>query len=166
MYFLDSLNGWITGDVGLIYYTTDGGMNWTDVDFGFYDYFHDIFFYNSSNGWLVGMNGLIYHTINGGGLMTGMQESDQNTNNMQLSIFPNPYTTSFKLVFDVNKTERVQISINDLWGNTISIISDDVFHRGRHRIDVDQLENLSKGIYLIRLQTHTDQVVKKIVHLI
>ncbi|MDQ3020407.1 MAG: T9SS type A sorting domain-containing protein [Bacteroidota bacterium] len=74
VFFLDSLNGFIGGSEGKIFYTTNSGNDWnlsvTDsgVVFGFP--VREIKFYDSQNGFAAGgvfdIAGVIYKTINGG----------------------------------------------------------------------------------------------------
>lgn len=69
--FTDSLNGWISGDSGIIIHTSDGGNSFiiqnSNIDF----MINDLFFLNSRIGWAVANEFLfsgttIIHTSNGG----------------------------------------------------------------------------------------------------
>jgi photosystem II stability/assembly factor-like uncharacterized protein len=53
-YFLDSLNGWVVGDSGLIIHTSNGGLNFDKQTSNTYDNLSDIFFLNKRIGWAVG----------------------------------------------------------------------------------------------------------------
>lgn len=74
IYFTDSLNGWMTGQVyeaSFIKQTTNGGISWNDQLTIEDHYIYDIFFTDMSDGWIVGHNWIgngenIYHTSNGG----------------------------------------------------------------------------------------------------
>ncbi len=76
MHFLDSQNGWITGnaDSGIVLKTENGGNNWQIQTFPFTK-INSIIFVDKMTGWFVGsigygdavpINGFIYKTENGG----------------------------------------------------------------------------------------------------
>lgn len=64
IFFTDSLNGWMTGDEGIILHTTNG-IDWTSQTAPTSENLNDIFFTDSENGWAVGAN-IALHTIDGG----------------------------------------------------------------------------------------------------
>jgi len=67
IYMVDSLNGWIVGDGGIIAHTEDG-HNWfeqTNPNPN-QNIFLDLFFLDENNGWAIGSGGTIVHTNNGG----------------------------------------------------------------------------------------------------
>jgi len=67
IYMVDSLNGWIVGDEGIIAHTADG-KNWfeqTNPD-PENQTLYDVYFLNKNEGWAVGIGGQILHTTNGG----------------------------------------------------------------------------------------------------
>ena len=84
VWFIDSLNGWIVGDVGTSIFTSDGGQNWNAVNLTAED-LEDIAFLNSSIGLIVGDNGLIFRTTNGG--TTWIQVSSGTSTNLRAVAF-------------------------------------------------------------------------------
>jgi len=58
-------SGWIIGQFGMIYRTTDDGLNWNSLRDRNY-YFTSIYFADENYGWAVGDSGIILHTTNGG----------------------------------------------------------------------------------------------------
>ena len=66
VYFLDTLQGWVCGDSGVILHTIDGGDNWELQPTPTTRELKDIFFIDPNNGWSVGDSGVIIHTSNGG----------------------------------------------------------------------------------------------------
>lgn len=67
VFFLDSLNGWITAQNGIIKATTNGGENWSDIKIPSEEMITNIFFLNKNVGWVTDdKNKLFFHTINGG----------------------------------------------------------------------------------------------------
>ena len=61
--FVDSINGWIASDDGIIH-TTNGGINWYAQPNS--DTLHAVFFVDNNCGWAVGSSGNIVYTTNGG----------------------------------------------------------------------------------------------------
>ncbi|MCX6304015.1 MAG: YCF48-related protein [Bacteroidetes bacterium] len=49
--FVDSLYGWVAGDSGVIFHTTDGGFNWVQQDTHATNDVEDIFFLDRNLGW-------------------------------------------------------------------------------------------------------------------
>jgi len=68
VYFLNSKVGWMGGENGAIYSTTDGGLSWEDKSIENSDMnLFDFFFLNERVGWVCGLPyGGIYHTQDGG----------------------------------------------------------------------------------------------------
>ena len=70
-FFTDSLNGWASGDSGVIVHTSNAGGNWVLQRTGLNYAITDLFFINSSTGWGIA-NDFFYHgttmlyTSNGG----------------------------------------------------------------------------------------------------
>ncbi len=64
--FVDSANGWVCGDYGLIWKTADGGQSWKPQKSGTILPLRGISFSDVNNGWAVGDQGTIVHTADGG----------------------------------------------------------------------------------------------------
>ena len=64
--FVDTSNGWVAGEDGVILHTTNGGGNWNTQVSGTNNILYSVYFTNTNNGWIAGQNGLILHTTNGG----------------------------------------------------------------------------------------------------
>src|SRR5690606_21463134 len=66
VHFIDSLNGWICGNNGVIIHTKDGGLNWALQESGINSNLRKIRFADLQNGWAIGDSGKILNTTNGG----------------------------------------------------------------------------------------------------
>ena len=76
LYFRDADNGWVVGEFGSIYHTSDGGQNWTEqqasligtevVDLLDLPTFFGVNFLDDQNGVVSGLDGKIARTKNGG----------------------------------------------------------------------------------------------------
>jgi len=65
--FLDSLNGFISGGLGTILKTTNGGKNWQILETNFEDHIKKISFIDLNNGWVMCYsNSTIYRTTDSG----------------------------------------------------------------------------------------------------
>ncbi len=72
---VDSLNGWIVGQGGLIWSTTDGGENWSVQPTPVTSDLRALWFVDRFRGWAVGDNGVILRTTTGG-MLPGDVDSD------------------------------------------------------------------------------------------
>jgi photosystem II stability/assembly factor-like uncharacterized protein len=66
VYFVDENNGWISGNIGIILHTTDGGLTWNSQDTPANWILYSIFFTDIQNGWAAGYGGEVIHTTDGG----------------------------------------------------------------------------------------------------
>jgi photosystem II stability/assembly factor-like uncharacterized protein len=66
VFFLDSLNGWICGNNGVIYNTNNGGIDWLEQISGESSILKKIRFADSYNGWIISEEGTVLKTTNGG----------------------------------------------------------------------------------------------------
>ena len=83
----------------------------------------------------------------------------------QVSIYPNPFTTSFSCSFALEQSARVSLTIYDLHGREIEKILDDrLYGAGEHRIDRES-PDLPAAIYIAVLRLNgqivsSDKVIK------
>src|SRR5690606_35180984 len=132
---------------GGIYRTEDGGMSWTVQNISPLTIIHQIKFANDTLGYALGDNG-IYKTTNGG-IVLSVNEIN---NALDLTIYPNP--TSGKIVI-ASPTETItSMAIFNQLGQKIKEL------QATDEIDVSFL---SKGIYLLIIQTDKNQTTKRFV---
>ncbi len=70
VFFISTTVGWLCGQEGLIYKSTDGGSVWVLQTSGVNDRLEGIAFQSTSLGWVVGDNGVILNTTDGGATWT------------------------------------------------------------------------------------------------
>ncbi len=63
--FMDTDNGWVVGQNGIIQHTSDGGLNWDQQYDDANKLFRSVHFINNDEGWVVGWNDIL-HTTDGG----------------------------------------------------------------------------------------------------
>jgi len=73
VFFFDESVGWIVGDNGIVFRTSDGGKNWELMRIGLFPPLFSVFLRNQSEGWAVGQNGLVLKTNDGGENWTEMK---------------------------------------------------------------------------------------------
>ncbi|MFQ5873458.1 MAG: YCF48-related protein, partial [Dehalococcoidia bacterium] len=88
IFFVDEKNGWVVGDKGTLFHTSEGGIrrleadvsltSWFTQDSGTRESLSDIVFVDLDHGWAVGNKGTILHTNNGGVSWTPQITNDQN----------------------------------------------------------------------------------------
>ena len=140
-------NNLLINNNGIILKTIDGGNTWTN-QFTLNSYnLNSVFFINMNVGFAVGNIGTIIKTKNGGEI--GISELPNKMENT--FIYPNP--TSDKLyinLLSINDFQNTTVSIYDLQGQLL--INQTVYHV-KTGINIS---HLSKGVYIIKLNTiHT-----------
>jgi photosystem II stability/assembly factor-like uncharacterized protein len=64
--FLTPEEGWVVGQFGKIFHTTDGGKRWEEQHSGVDTLLTAVNFVDRTHGWVVGERGVILHTTDGG----------------------------------------------------------------------------------------------------
>ncbi len=87
LHFTDSLKGWVAGDSGLIFYTSDGGINWTEQQTGSMNRIMKLFFLDEMRGHAISwqdkepsgfLGTYLLETTDGGLNWTSEQYRDEN----------------------------------------------------------------------------------------
>ncbi len=95
-------------------------------------------------------------------LSTDIFEAGVN-NALDLKVFPNPTRDILNLTFELAQPSDVNILIMDMRGSVIENILPGSHPGGKHRISKDISQQLSKGIYLISIQTNQGRMTQKLV---
>lgn len=81
-----------------------------------------------------------------------------------LSVYPNPFSTSTTIIYELIANSDVQITLTDLLGKEQLLYSNANQLSGRHKLSVNTTDlQLAKGIYFIKLQTNNDRKFVKII---
>ena len=153
IYFTDIDTGFIAGgdgfSTGVIYKTTNGGLNWTLSNTNAYT-FNSIQFPTSNTGYACGQSGIIYKYTG----TSGINDFEQLNG---ISIFPNPSNGKFKLSIDnMVLGEKYDISIIDVLGNVIQ-------QKELNSVQEVDISNKAKGIYFVKVQDEKEIAIKKII---
>jgi len=81
--------------------------------------------------------------------------------NTSLTAYPNPFHHSTNLEFSLEKSSWIQIDVYNLIGEKVDVVYQAELPAGKHTLNW-QNENLSDGVYFIRLQTSTNTSTYKI----
>ena len=88
VFFVNINTGWICGDNGMLFKTTNAGSTWqfqeTGIDTNEVNCFNEICFVNENCGYIIGKSGLILNTTNSG---ESWNNQERGTTNDLLSIF-------------------------------------------------------------------------------
>ena len=87
---------------------------------------------------------------------------EQNNNLLNVNIYPNPTSNHFYVSFDLLEEKMVGITLSDILGKTIKTISKQTLTSGNHSINI-QTNDLSKGIYFLKLNVNETTSVNKLI---
>lgn len=65
--------------------------------------------------------------------------------------YPNPFNPNTVITFDIAKLSYVKLAVYDISGQEISVLADNMFHRGQYSVNFDA-KGLASGVYIYRLQ--------------
>jgi photosystem II stability/assembly factor-like uncharacterized protein len=156
IYFANMINGWVLSSplnwMGFpedrILYTHDGGLTWDiqptptgSIQGGFS-------FINENEGWAVGSNGTILHTNNGG--TSGVFKPQLQHSNFTTNFYPNPFTTSTAIEYELHQPEKVTLSIYNHLGQIVYQTQENQ-PQGSQQL-IWNADGYSEGVYYYRLE--------------
>jgi len=72
--------------------------------------------------------------------------------------YPNPFNPEINIPFELNKTDRISISVYDIKGQFVEELANNVFPTGIHNVSWNADKSPS-GIYFIRLENSSQQIL-------
>jgi hypothetical protein len=78
-----------------------------------------------------------------------------------LSAFPNPFNPSTTISFSLPREARARIAVFDILGREVTVLADNVFTAGEHRLMFDG-SSLPSGLYFARLESGSMQATHKL----
>lgn len=161
--FIDENRGWIVGESeegAVVYFTSDGGKNLERQSHNAsINNFKALAVIDAGNAWISGDDGDILRMLPDPTLGTGDAIASRRIFG---NIFPNPGSGSVNVPFDLMAEGRVSLLIYDLSGKIAEIVLDEYLPAGKHTQEVN-IENLTDGIYLFKIQSNGFSETQKLV---
>ncbi|MDP4197735.1 MAG: T9SS type A sorting domain-containing protein, partial [Bacteroidota bacterium] len=102
---------------------------------------------------------------NGDSVLTDVKEKKNALIPNEIKLFPlypNPFNPETVITYQLPNETDLEISINDLLGRRIDVLYSGKQTTGRHELQVNiDKYNLSSGVYLILLKTHSESLLQK-----
>ncbi|MDP8237817.1 MAG: T9SS type A sorting domain-containing protein [Candidatus Hatepunaea meridiana] len=80
------------------------------------------------------------------------------------SAFPNPFNRSTTISFNIPKADQVQLTAYDLTGRPVAALVNNTLQAGKHTYTWEP-DEISGGLYLLRLEAGGSSFIRKIVYL-
>lgn len=163
IFFTNQNSGWASGDCGMLFSTTNGGLNWFQQLIGTSTFRQQLLFVNDTTGWSVGGGGVIIKTTNGGAvvLLTNQNSQLPDSYNLEQN-YPNPFNPVSTIKYDIPKQSLVHIKIFDILGREVTTLTNELKEPGYHEISFDG-SKYSSGVYFYRIEAGSFTDVKKMV---
>jgi len=162
LFFTDINNGWSAEENGLIWHTSNSGLNWTQqtpvVNNRNY---RSIYFTDSLTGWCVGDSGRILKTTTGGILTNFTNTNSEVPTEYKLNQnYPNPFNPKTIINYELGITNYVSLKVYDVRGNEIATLVNEKRSAGSYSAQFDG-SNIPSGIYFYRLEVDGNMIDTK-----
>lgn len=144
------LRGYITLGGGEILITTNG-LNWGNFGRYYLNSNYASCINNNGDSWIVGDNGLVLSTVNTLVNIT-KQENVIPEKITLLENYPNPFNPFTTIKFEIPNTSKVKITLFDISGREIDIITNQVFTAGSYKVQWDG-SSYPSGVYFCKMTT-------------
>ena len=171
MYFMNVDTGFVvggkgsTGYSGKMLYTKDGGTTWIEKDIPTNKALYGIHFADENTGIAVGDWGAIISTTSGGESWTLHDWSVSSINSNQLLTgqnFPNPFTRSTTIRYEVLEAGNITLKIYSLDGKIIATLVDEEMWPGIYEVTWDA-GDLPAGVYFCSIKAVSSFESRKLV---
>ena len=157
--FANQFNGWAVGEGGRIISTTDGGNSWESESSGTGHDLISVHFTENGHGWAVGGSGTILHADYS--QIVGLDKFESQSLNISLRCYPNPFSASTTIEYELKQAGSIQISIYNHLGERLELIQQ-TQSSGKQQLFWN-VERLPPGVYFCVLKTnpaHAGQTTK------
>ena len=79
-----------------------------------------------------------------------------------LSIYPNPFSSTTTVSFDLEESENIAINVYDMAGKLVQEIGNTNYGVGRHMVEIDG-NKLQGGMYYVNIVSETGVITRKVV---
>ncbi len=112
------------------------------------------------------INGLDFNVdaqyINPIGIVTGIL-NDESVLENKITLFPNPANQQFTLEYELTQSANVQIELYDMVGHKVKTVSPNSFEEKNTYSHLVNLENLSAGVYFVKVKINNSQTTIKLI---
>lgn len=159
---------YIATDAG-VFKTNDLGINWEMQGSNLPNVpINDLTLHSESRTLIAATFGRSIYTydLNQDTLTTSIEERPVLFNTLNFDVFPNPFTDQFSIKVQSTIQNQGKIEICDLSGKTILTIYRGIFVKGENHFNFGsaELQNLSPGIFIVKLHCGEDIFSQKILH--
>jgi len=147
--------------------TKDGGVSWqSDANLNNFS-INKLRFHEKQDGkvdlYLVGDEGLILKKTNA--IILDVEEAESQQSTSEISTYPNPFTNKLTLNFLIDKPTDVKLELYNILGERILQQTVNIGLKGRITYSIKGLDNLTPGIYFIKINYANKNVLHKILKL-
>jgi Secretion system C-terminal sorting domain len=104
---------------------------------------------------------LIFKIDKYGNTVSIQNNSSSLIENIDFTIYPNPYNLSFNINFNILNNSNVKIILYDISGKTVKKIENSLLNQGNYEINVNTPE-LSSGVYFLKIEINNHSYSKKV----
>ena len=88
------------------------------------------------------------------------------SDNLQIEVFPNPFSSSTTVQYTLNKPSRISIYLYDITGRQITSLTKTILDKGSYQSEINaEKYHLNPGVYFIKFMTDDGLVSRQIVKL-
>lgn len=99
-----------------------------------------------------------------GQLVLLVTEINDPASELNLIAYPNPFNESSTIIYNLNASDEVEISLVDVLGKRIVLQQKQDQQAGRHQLSVSKNElALAKGMYILKLSVNSKELITKLV---
>ncbi|MFO7890078.1 MAG: YCF48-related protein [bacterium] len=163
--FSDSSQGWMVGEWGDIYKSSNGGDSWEQIEnTATSAAMKSVSFPGKNKGWATGRGGTIIKIDDTGG--TTIDQKNTIPVNFQLSQnYPNPFNLETTIVYSLDKAGHVKLTVYNIRGERIVTLINDFRHQGSYQVNWDGRDMkgkvVSSGIYIYKLSFAGNSICRK-----
>jgi len=93
---------------------------------------------------------------------TGEEENSDVKNKFDIAVYPNPFKKQINICLNLKEQSNINLEVYNLAGKKVAKIYNSNLAAGNHQLSFSD-NNLPDGIYLIRLQTGNENIIRKII---
>ena len=155
---------------GIMKKTTNAGINWSSVNYGYISSLEALTFVNQQTGFATGGDGAVLKTTNGGTVFISQQSGDLPDNYKLFQNYPNPFNPSTIIRYSIPQSVKgemsnVKLVVYDILGKEIASLVNEKQSPGEYEVpfSINQFSGyqLPSGIYFYTLRAGDYTETKK-----